>query len=239
MRKNTKIIAGVLSFSMMFSVTTSAFASTNDYEYENEKFNDLFDSESEYDSFEDIPQDLLDPNYFSEDEIIPIPEEYLDPNNPEALYTTYDVYGNSEENEVQVQAFAIPAAAGVYFIPGIGEVAITVTGAIVIGGATIAAGSWLYNKVSAYFSKKAAEKAASKIPSKLKSSDMKVDLKKFKDKNGNTPASKTSGTFTNGKWKITKDTSGHLGYNGNKKAWKIGNPTRQASLDRSGNIIDK
>lgn len=50
---------------------------------------------------------------------------------------------------------------------------------------------------------------------------------------------RTSGTFKNGKWVITKDNAGHIGYNGNKKAWKIGNPTRKASLDRFGNIIDK
>jgi hypothetical protein len=93
--------------------------------------------------------------------------------------------------------------------------------------------------VSGYFSKKAAEKAADSVPNSLKKSRMKVDLSKFKDKNGNTPADKTSGTFSNGKWTITKDNSGHLGYNGNKKAWKIGNPTRKASLDRYGNVISK
>jgi hypothetical protein len=59
---------------------------------------------------------------------------------------------------------------------------------------------------------------------------MKVDLAKVKHKNLKTPATKTNDTFTNGKWTITKDNSGHLGNNGNKKAWKIGNPTRQASL---------
>ncbi|MFS0878981.1 hypothetical protein [Metabacillus niabensis] len=178
-------------------------------------------SDLNFDSFEDIPKELLDPTYFSEDEIIKIPEEYLNLNNPEVLYITYV---NENVGNGQIQTFAIGAAAGVYFIPGIGQVALTVTGAIVIGGATIAAGSWLYNKVSAYFSKKAAEEAAEKIPNSLKSSDMKVDLKKFKDKNGKTPADRTSGTFTNGKWVITKDTSGHLGYNGNKKAWKLGTP---------------
>ncbi|WP_214734339.1 hypothetical protein [Exiguobacterium sp. s154] len=108
-----------------------------------------------------------------------------------------------------------------YFIPGIGQVAITVTGAVVIGGTTIAAGSWLYNKVTAYFGKKDAEEAASKIPKSLKKTNMQVDLSKFKDKNGRTPANKSSGIFTNGKWSITKDDTGHLGYNGNKKAWKI------------------
>lgn len=40
-----------------------------------------------------------------------------------------------------------PAIAATAFIPGIGEAALTVGGAIIIGGATIAAGSWLYINV--------------------------------------------------------------------------------------------
>lgn len=54
---------------------------------------------------------------------------------------------------------AFAAAAGIYLIPGIGEVALTVTGAVVIGGVTIKAGSWLYNKVAAYFTARAYGKA--------------------------------------------------------------------------------
>ncbi|AMM99280.1 hypothetical protein P5485_019185 [Bacillus pumilus] len=73
----------------------------------------------------------------------------------------------------------------------------------------------------------------------LKKSEGKVDLKKFKDKHGKTPAPKTSGTFKNGKWIITKDVANHIDYNGNKKAWKIGTPTRKASLDKYGNVISE
>lgn len=237
MGKFSKRIAASLAFLLMSSVITTTFASVNESEeslIENEVTTDW---EFEYNSFEEIPKELLEASYFSDEEIIYIPEEYLDPYHDDTIYTTQNVYGSP--NNGGVQTYAIGAAAGVYYIPGIGQVAITVTGVLVIGGATIAAGSWLYNKVSAYFSKKSAESAADKIPKSLKSSDMKVDLKKFKDKTGSTPADRTSGTFTNGKWTITKDNSGHLGYNGNKKAWKIGNPLRQASLDRYGNVISK
>lgn len=45
----------------------------------------------------------------------------------------------------------IAAAAGVYFIPGVGQVLITVTGAIIVAGVTVCVGSWLYNKISTYF----------------------------------------------------------------------------------------
>ncbi|MDR6938543.1 hypothetical protein [Arcanobacterium hippocoleae] len=37
---------------------------------------------------------------------------------------------------------AVIAAAGIYFIPGIGEIAITVTEAILIAGGTVAVGTW-------------------------------------------------------------------------------------------------
>ncbi|WP_240371051.1 hypothetical protein [Anoxybacteroides rupiense] len=45
-------------------------------------------------------------------------------------------------------------AVGVYFIPGIGEVALLATGAVVLGGITYKAGSWIANKVKTYQSKK-------------------------------------------------------------------------------------
>ncbi|KIL48606.1 hypothetical protein KP77_22580 [Jeotgalibacillus alimentarius] len=232
MLRFSKIISGVLVFVLVFAFATSPLVSAETYP---QKTLNEFSLE-DFERFEDIPEELLDPNFYNEDEIIEIPEEYLNPYHPE----TIDVmYINSGSANGEFQTFAIAAAAGVYFIPGIGQIALTATGALIIGGATIAAGSWLYNQVSAYFGKKAAEKAADTIPKNLKSSDMKVDLGKFKDKNGNTPKTKTSGTFTNGKWVITKDTAGHTGYNGSKKAWKIGNPSRKASLDRSGNIVGK
>lgn len=243
MNKFTKTISGFLVVLMMLSIPTSVLAFNDVYESNEDHvigqkiFDDSWESGLEFYISRDIPQELLDPNYYSKDEIIYIPEEYLDPYHPDALYTTYDVYGNSFEEEIQVRAIA--AVAGVYFIPGIGQIAITATGAVIVGGLAIKGGSYLYNQISAYFSKKTAEKAAEEIPKKLKTSDMKVDLSKFKDKNGNTPEGKSSGTFKNGQWELTKDNSGHLGYNGNKKAWKIGNPARKASLDKAGNIIDK
>jgi chromate transport protein ChrA len=43
------------------------------------------------------------------------------------------------------------AAAGVYFIPGVGEIAVTVTGAVLIGGVAIWAGSWLGKKIASFF----------------------------------------------------------------------------------------
>lgn len=48
--------------------------------------------------------------------------------------------------------FIIPGvAAGTYFIPGVGEVIITVTGAVIVAGVAIKAGSWASKKVISYF----------------------------------------------------------------------------------------
>jgi len=82
--------------------------------------------------------------------------------------------------------------------------------------------------------------AAAKIPKKLKKSDDVVDLDKFKDKYGNTPKTKSSGTFKNGEWTIDRDTAGHIGYDGSIKKWKIKkNGNRKGSLNKNGKVIDK
>ncbi|MEZ2661429.1 hypothetical protein [Aneurinibacillus aneurinilyticus] len=88
-----------------------------------------------------------------------------------------------------------------------------------------------------------AKEAADEIPSSLKDGDMSVDLGKFKDKHGNTPLNKSGGTFKNGDWTLEPDNAGHLGYNGEKKVWKLKHPRknnskgRVASLDKYGNVI--
>ena len=53
---------------------------------------------------------------------------------------------------VQTYSIAIAgAAAGSYFIPGVGEVLIAATGAVIVGGVAISAGSWAYKKIVSYF----------------------------------------------------------------------------------------
>ncbi len=44
-----------------------------------------------------------------------------------------------------------PALAGVYFVPGVGEIAITATGAVLVAGVAISTGSWAYKQVVNYF----------------------------------------------------------------------------------------
>ncbi|MBU3160523.1 hypothetical protein KPL37_12285 [Clostridium frigoris] len=41
----------------------------------------------------------------------------------------------------------------IFFVPGIGEVAMATAGVFIVGGVTIAAGSWIYNTITNYLNK--------------------------------------------------------------------------------------
>lgn len=119
---------------------------------------------------------------------------------------------------------AAPAVVAVYFIPGIGEVALLATGAIVVGGITYYAGSWMYNKIMPYI-------IGFYIPNRLKKNGDTVDLSKFNKKIRGKQAYKEDGG-----WYIEKDTAGHGG-----SKWKLKKPNgeRVASLDEKGKILRK
>lgn len=76
------------------------------------------------------------------------------------------------------------------------------------------------------------------IPDKLKKKNGHIDLGKFKDKHGNTPKTKSSGTFKSTKdsaWTVDKDTGGHGG-----RRWKINkHGHRVGSLDKNGKVLGK
>ncbi|PAE19448.1 hypothetical protein CHH80_16870 [Bacillus sp. 7504-2] len=66
-------------------------------------------------------------------------KEYLNHNHPNDLGSILiEIESGNEEFRIA----AIPAAAGVYFIQDIGQIALTAAGALAIGEAIIAAGSW-------------------------------------------------------------------------------------------------
>lgn len=91
--------------------------------------------------------------------------------------------------------------------------------------------------------KKKAEDAAKDVSNtvKEKGSSDTVDLDQFKDKNGKTPKNKNSGKFTSQedrRYTIEKDTSGHRGYDGSTKEWKLfRSGKRVASLNGNGKIV--
>ncbi|WP_408868712.1 hypothetical protein ACJYYY_06080 [Brochothrix campestris] len=74
------------------------------------------------------------------------------------LETSKEINGTSSNG--RQKRFA-PAAA-IYFIPGVGQVALAATGAIAIGGVTIGAGHWAYKTIKKYFSKKGKKPAKKK-----------------------------------------------------------------------------
>lgn len=114
-------------------------------------------------------------------------------------------------------------------IIGIGTVAIY-TGGIIIKGKVAKAGTRLYNSVKYYVYPYI---LGATIPRSLRKDGNTVDLGKFRDKYGNTPLNKNSGSFNNGNWSVEKDTAGHGG-----RKWKIKKSgKRKASLDGAGNII--
>lgn len=183
------------------------------------------DEEDEVEVFEDL--------ILSDEEIAKI-NQYLDEQK------------NNENNTVKSRnkrslAFAGAAGwAGTFAIPGVGQVLLTATGAIVIGGVVISAGSWVAQKVKnwIYQSKKEnAEKAKKAIPSSLKKKNGNVDLDSFTVRVRGKNAYKDPKTG----YIKEKDTTGHRGYDGSVKKWKIKNKKgkRIASVNGSGKVVDK
>lgn len=72
---------------------------------------------------------------------------------------------NSIEDEDNLQIgpkpFALTGAlvAGTWWIPGVGQAVISTAGVITVAGVTIAAGTWIYNKIVDFFEAKAYENA--------------------------------------------------------------------------------
>ena len=130
-----------------------------------------------------------------------------------------------------MSAILIP---GTYLIPGVGEVLITTSLAILLGKAAVEIGTEIYNKVEeglqVHFAKEA-EEAKNNVPERLKDSDGNVDLGKF-DQNVKGKSAKKE----EGGWEIEKDTAGHGG-----SKWKLKDKKgkRVASLDENGKILRK
>ena len=132
------------------------------------------------------------------------------------------------------------AAGSTFFIPGVGQVVVTVAGVIIVAGVVVSASSWLGKKVSdwVYTSKKNdAENASAKIPSSLKNKNGNVNTGKFTQKVRGKQEWKDPKTG----WSIEKDNARHRGYDGSTKVWKIKDikGRRIGSLNSNGKVIDK
>ncbi|WP_248613634.1 hypothetical protein [Mobiluncus mulieris] len=49
---------------------------------------------------------------------------------------------------------AVAVGAGIYFVPGIGQVVIAATGAIIVAGLVVVAGTWAWNAVTNYLAER-------------------------------------------------------------------------------------
>lgn len=132
-------------------------------------------------------------------------------------------------------------AVGVYFIPGIGEVALAATGAVIIGGITYEVGTRIWKRVHSWLrhSHKVSvhkSRVSDKVPARLKKKNGDVDLGKFTKRvkgRRNISYEEKRG------WRIEKDRAGKDGHGGSY--WKLKNKKgdRIATLDEKGKILRK
>ncbi|WP_315167265.1 hypothetical protein [Metaclostridioides mangenotii] len=156
--------------------------------------------------------------------------EVFDSDKLESLLETAQEV-NQTSNGGRQKRFA--AAAGVYFIPGVGQVALAASGAIVVGGITIGASHWAYKTIKNWLNNpQNSVSRAYGIPKGLLDKNGNVKLGNFNQKVGGKTAWKDPKTG----YIKEKDTAGHAG-----KKWKIKDKkgVRKASTDGNGKIISK
>ncbi len=225
MKKTKRLLTLLLAFVMLMSTNVTAFASnTTTLSIETINAKDYI---------------YVNGKYFSQKEFT----DLLNATTPEK-----SLVKQSNQNKSSTTLMAGPGIVAVYFVPGLGEVALLATGVIVIGAVGYAAGTWAYDTFHNWLktsAKQEAKDAADSVSNKVKvsGSNDKIDLGQFTDKNGNTPKNKKSGVFTSKKdnrYTIEKDTAGHSGYDGTVKAWKLFlSGKRVASLNSAGKIVGK
>ncbi|WP_427340431.1 polymorphic toxin type 35 domain-containing protein [Caloranaerobacter sp. DY30410] len=102
----------------------------------------------------------LDGKTLTQEEFMEYLEKYSD------QIVKIDEVGGKNVSKNGLTTMSVPGAvalvAGTWYIPGIGQVIITAAGVVIIGGTVIAAGTWLYNKVVAWFEQRAEAKIIDK-----------------------------------------------------------------------------
>lgn len=104
-------------------------------------------------------------NNFELNEQIEIPNLIL--SEAEIKLANDYIQSQLDNGNIAIMPRSVAALAGTFLIPGIGQVAITTAGVIIVGGAVVTAGSWLGQKVTSwvktYKFNKSAEKTLKKI----------------------------------------------------------------------------
>lgn len=205
MKKFRHALSFLLVFVMLFSTSVPAFATS--FPTENENSSVIVTDSGVY----------INDVYYTQEQFVQL------------LETAQEV---ETEMGNQTRSAAAALVAGTWYIPGIGQVIVTAAGAVLVAGAVIEVGSWIYDTVVEWFATRAEIKEAKeKIPERLKDEDGEVDLDNFDQKvNGKTAYKEKGG------WTIEKDTAGHGG-----RKWKLKDKSgnRVASLDENGKVLGK
>lgn len=205
MKKFRHALSFLLVFVMLFSTSVPAFATS--FPPENENSSVIVTDSGVY----------INDVYYTQEQFVQL------------LETAQEI---ETETGNQTRSAAAALVAGTWYIPGIGQVIVTAAGAVLVAGAVIEVGSWIYDTVVEWFATRAEIKEAKeKIPERLKDEDGEVDLDNFDQKvNGKTAYKEKGG------WTIEKDTAGHGG-----RKWKLKDKSgnRVASLDENGKVLGK
>ena len=205
MKKFRHALSFLLVFVMLFSTSVPAFATS--FPPENENSSVIVTDSGVY----------INDVYYTQEQFVQL------------LETAQEM---ETETGNQTRSAAAALVAGTWYIPGIGQVIVTAAGAVLVAGAVIEVGSWIYDTVVEWFATRAEIKEAKeKIPERLKDEDGEVDLDNFDQKvNGKTAYKEKGG------WTIEKDTAGHGG-----RKWKLKDKSgnRVASLDENGKVLGK
>ena len=162
MKKFRHALSFLLVFVMLFSTSVPAFATS--FPPENENSSVIVTDSGVY----------INDVYYTQEQFVQL------------LETAQEV--ETETGNQTRSAAAAALVAGTWYIPGIGQVIVTAAGAVLVAGAVIEVGSWIYDTVVEWFATRAEIKEAKeKIPERLKDEDGEVDLDNFDQKvNGKT-----------------------------------------------------
>lgn len=132
MKKFRRLLTIILAGIMLFSTSTTAFASTTQVpNYSSETSNNVFITD------EGI---YINGTYYSQEQFI----QLLD---------------TAQEIETPQTRSAAALVAGTWWIPGIGQVIVTAAGAVIVAGVVVEVGSWIYNAVVNWFADRAVQQA--------------------------------------------------------------------------------
>lgn len=150
---------------------------------------------------------------------------------PEKLLNLLDTAQEISPQNKSKRKKRFVAAPGIYFIPGIGQIALAATGAIILGGVAIGTGHWAYNTIKNWLNDP--QNSASRtygIPKRLLDSNGNVKVKDFNQRIRGSKAWREPKTG----YIKEKDEIGHGG-----KKWKIKDKKgkQKASTDENGKIL--